>query len=677
MTKEYKHWHCEKDNENIYWARLDKAGASTNSVNHEVLHELSDIVDEVAQGTCQGLVITSNKPKGFIAGADLHYVSQFSAAEDIDAFVKLGQDVYAKLESLSLPTVALINGFCMGGGLEMALACDYRIALEDEGTKLGLPEVNIGIHPGWGGCVRLPKLIGALKAFDVILTGRPIRASAAKRMGFVDEVVPLRQLERAARFYVTHKPAKHSASFFERLTNKPFARKLLAKIFMKKTRAKISPKQYPSPFAAIHCWEHYGIGHKAYEQERRSMVKMAITDTARNLIRVFFLQDKLKELAKVRNIDVKHVHVIGAGVMGGDIAAWCALKGITVTLQDREDKFIAPAIKRAHALYKKKLKKPRLITNALDRLIPDVAGDGIAKADVIIEAIVENLEAKQGLFKQLEQQAKTDAILATNTSSIPLDEISEVLEDRSRLVGIHFFNPVAKMPLVEVVYSRATDQDVKERAQAFVGVVGKLALPVTSSPGFLVNRILMPYLLEAVTLLDEGFSAQAIDKAALKFGMPMGPIELADTVGLDICLSVATNLTSHFGGTVPEVLKRKVAQGDLGRKTGTGYYTYKNGKKVKDKQTESSRNLTTIQDRLILRLVNEGVSCLREGVVENAELLDAGMIFGTGFAPFRGGPIHYAKKRGILHVVEELNKLQEQYGGRFAADAAWEQLEAS
>ena len=355
------------------------------------------------------------------------------------------------------------------------------------------------------------------------------------------------------------------------------------------------------------------------------------------------------------------MHVIGAGIMGGDIAAWCALRGLQVTLQDQNVERIAPAIARAHTLYTKQLRKPRLIQAAMDRLIPDPEGAGLKRADLVIEAVFEQLDVKQALMKEIEAKAPADAIIATNTSSIPLHEINRVMQKPQRLIGIHFFNPVAKMELVEVVYDQKTSGDMIQRACGFVNQIGRLPLPVTSSPGFLINRVLMPYLLEAVQLLEEGYLPEVIDDAACAFGMMMGPIELADTVGLDICLAVAKNLTAHFGGIVPATLQKKVADGHLGRKSKTGgFYRYAKGKIVK-KHVALGQKHPELADRLIATMIKESRMCLDEGVVADADLLDAGMIFATGFAPFRGGPMHYAESmradkhhqtaENIRHVV--------------------------
>lgn len=434
---------------------------------------------------------------------------------------------------------------------------------------------------------------------------------------------------------------------------------------------RVRREHYPAPYAIVDLWEKEGgIGDRAYLKEIDSVEHLVSTGiTAKNLIRAFTLRERLKGFAKGSDFKANHVHVIGAGVMGGDIAAWCALRGLRVTLQDQSYTQIAPAIGRAHALYKKKLRKPRLIQAAMDNLTPDPEGHGIARADVIIEAVFENLAVKQEIMKKVEKLAKKDAIIATNTSSIPLDEMSSVMANPNRLVGIHFFNPVAKMDLVEVVSSTQTSKKVELNSCAFVNQIGKLPLPVKSSPGFLVNRVLMPYLMECVQLLDEGYSAETIDEAALSFGMFMGPVELADTVGLDVGLAVAENLTGHFGGTVPQRLRDMVKEGKLGRKTGQGLYQYKNGKPIK--KQPSTPIPPHIADRLILRMVNESAACLREGVVADADLLDAGMIFGTGFAPFRGGPMNYAKDFGTNNLENLFKTLESKYGERFKVDESF------
>lgn len=661
----YKNWKLETDADQILWVCFDKENASVNTVDRDVMEEFSRILDHLAIDTThKGVIIASAKKKGFIAGADIEQFTKFKDINEATLVLTLGQDILNRLEALKLPVVAMIDGFCLGGGLEIALACHYRVAEESSKTRLGLLEVKLGIHPGWGGTVRLPRLIGAPQALNLILNGHTVSGKVAAKLGFVDAAVPKRQLVHAARYYILNKPPRHKPTFLQALTNQKISRQIIGSYIRKQVAKKVSPSHYPAPFHVLDNWEHVGVDtNAAYEREAKSCGKLFFSETCQNLVRVFFLQDRLKGLAKEGSFAPKHVHVIGAGTMGGDIAAWCAAQGMTVTLQDLESRFIAPAIKRAHALYKEKFKENYLVQKAMDNLIPDVNGYGIPKADIIIEAVIENLEVKQATFKMLEEKAKPQAILATNTSSIPLDEINIVLREPDRLVGIHFFNPVAKMQLVEVVQGQRTSYKSLEKAMQFVRKIDRLPLPVKSSPGFLVNRILMPYMLGAVELVNEGVPMTAIDKAMKNFGMPMGPVSLADTVGLDVCLSVAKYLGQYYGMPVPKALVDLVAQHKLGKKTGEGFYKYdKQGKQIKPQETPYDKPLDDIAKHLVLIMLNESFACLREGVVQDADLLDAGMIFGTGFAPFRGGPIHYAKSQGINELYQQFVKQLEAKG---------------
>jgi len=675
MEKTYQHFKLETDDNNILWLTLDRANASTNSLNREIFDELNQILDDVKQRKLVGMIITSGKAKGFIAGADISQFTELKTKGEAFESIRQAQLVFDKLAALPIPTVAMIKGFCLGGGLELALACRYRVAADTQDTKIGLPETKLGIQPGWGGSVRLPRLVGVMESMKMILPGAVYPAKKCAKIGIVDLAVPERMLKRAAIETILRKPKQKEPAKLSKIMAIKFLRPWVGKLFYRELAAKkINKKHYPAPYAIIANWIQDGAEGNAMENEAKSIAELITTDTSRNLVRIFFLQDRMKGLAKQIKFKPNWVHVIGAGTMGGDIAIWCAGQGLHVTLQDQSAEKIAPAIKRAYQFFQKKFKEPRLIAAAMDRLQPDAAGQGLSRADVIIEAVFENLAVKQAIFKQAEQVAKPTAILASNTSSIPLEEIATALNNPARLVGIHFFNPVDKMPLVEVVCGDNTSDETIAQAAAFVGGISRSPLPVASRPGFLVNRVLMPYLQEAMQLFEEGVPPAVIDAAAIKFGMPMGPITLADKVGLDVCLSVSENLSHYFGGTVPERLRNMVKEGRLGVKSGRGFYEYKNGKQIKIKAPKDSSVASDITDRMILRMLNEAAACLGEKVVADADLLDAGMIFGTGFAPFLGGPIQYAKTRGIKTVIARLEGFAKQYGDRFTPSSAWQDL---
>ena len=675
MSTDYKHWHVRRDENDIAWLHIDKADSSTNVLSAAILNELDQILTELSENLPAGAVILSDKESGFIAGADVKEFTGFENEEDALTAIRRGHSIFNKLEQLACPTVALIHGFCLGGGMELALACKYRVADDEPNTKLGLPEVKLGIHPGFGGTVRAIRVMGALAAMDFMLSGRNLSARNAYRQRLIHYAVPKRHFVNAAISIIKNPPKSKSLPLWIRLTSHKFVRPILGKIMAKKVAARAARAHYPAPYALIDLWVQYGDNEsEMLNREAQSVARLLVGRTAQNLIRVFTLQDELKGLGRDSDYQPRHVHVIGGGVMGGDIAAWCAFCGFTVTIQDRKTEALANVGKRAFGLFTKRLKIKRLITSAMDRLIPDPKGNGLKRADIVIEAIFEDVKVKQDLFKAIESVVKPDTILATNTSSIPLDEISVVLQNPSRLVGLHFFNPVAMMPLVEIVKSPTTDEDIAKKAAAFTKQINRLPLPVTSTPGFLVNRVLMPYLMEAMNLANEGVPLPVIDKAATDYGMPMGPIELADTVGLDICLHVAENLSQHMSIEVPEKLKDMVAHGYLGKKSGRGFYVFNKGKPIKGNVDKDYEPPGDLQDRLILRMLNEIVACLRDKVVASKDQADAGIIFGTGFAPFRGGPFHYIDFRGSEQLTKMLEKLKSRHGERFTLDAGWTEL---
>jgi 3-hydroxyacyl-CoA dehydrogenase/enoyl-CoA hydratase/3-hydroxybutyryl-CoA epimerase len=666
-----EHWRLTRDPDGIAWLTIDKAGASVNSLSRSVLEQFDEQLKHLVTNRPKGLIITSGK-SGFIAGADIKEFTSLSSEAEAFQMIRAGQELMDRLASLPYPTVAAINGFALGGGLEVALACRYRVCVDDSSITLGFPEVQLGVHPGLGGTVRSVQLAGPIAAMDLMLTGRSIRPQQALKMGLVDKIVPREQLAEAARDLALNPRTPRQAGFKNALLNLAPIRAVIAGQMRTKVAKRAKPQHYPAPYKLVDLWQQYGgRGEAAMQAEARSMAHLLMTPTSRNLVRVFFLQERLKAGGKHGTEQAQHVHVVGAGVMGGDIASWCAARGMTVTLQDRGEEYVAPALARARAFFEKRYPDAAKRDSVIARLQGDVEGRGVAKADVVIEAIFENLDAKRELYARLEPQLKPTAVLATNTSSIVLEQLAEKLASPSRLIGLHFFNPVARMPLVEVIRTRESDAAMVQRGQAFARQIDKLAIPCRSAPGFLVNRVLMPYLSEAVRAAEEGISLALIDRAAEDFGMPMGPIELADVVGLDVVTSVGRVFFAE--GDAPGILSTRVAMKHLGKKTGEGFYVWR-GDKPEKPPTEGHRAPGDLQDRLMLALVNEAVAVLREQIVEDADLIDAGVIFGAGFAPFRGGPLQYARTRGVDAVVARLEELRSLHGDRFAPDAGWSLL---
>ncbi|GGD07976.1 3-hydroxyacyl-CoA dehydrogenase NAD-binding domain-containing protein [Halopseudomonas salina] len=681
---ERQHWHFKRDDHNVAWLLMDKADSSANVLSEELLRELDGILDKLASDRPAALVIRSAKASGFCMGADISQFRHLASQDEAVAKLNEAHRVVQKLADLPCPTIAVIHGAALGGGLELALCCDYRLAVP--GAKFGTPEIQLGLHPGLGATVRLPALIPPIDAMTMMLTGKTVHDRKAKSLGLVDQLVEERHVAAAVTAAVQGEidPSEQKA-----WNSKPFEhaipRQLAGKRMRSQAASKAPPEHYPAPEALIELWEeHADNPEKMLHKEVESFARLLQTPTSQNLVRVFFLREKLKAQSKAgleedRDLpELRHIHVIGAGEMGGDIAAWCALQGLRVTLFDMKPEVIAKAVGKAAKLCDSKHLSPARTRDVLDRLIPDLANHGIRHADLVLEAVPEDLEIKRKVYAEVEPQLKPGAILATNTSSIQLEQLRENLQKPERLVGIHFFNPVASMQLVEVVAHDQVSESTLAQARHFVGRIDRLPAPVASAPGFLVNRALTPYLVETICLLDEGVDAEAIDQVALDFGMPMGPVELADQVGLDICLDVAAMLRERLDTeqpATPDWFSRKVEKGDLGRKTGKGLYNWEDGKPQKRDTFDPAPEDTL--DRLILPMLNACQACLREKVIENEDLLDGAMIFATGFAPFRGGPMHYARDRGTEDIAARLRHLQDKHGQRFQPDPGWDQQETA
>jgi 3-hydroxyacyl-CoA dehydrogenase/enoyl-CoA hydratase/3-hydroxybutyryl-CoA epimerase len=638
-------WRFSVDVENIAWAVFDRAGESANALGRRPLEELGAIVEHAErlarERRLAGLVFMSGKENSFIVGADIR---EFDALDTEAKVIEAIRPVLAlldRIEGLPVPVAIAIHGACVGGGLELALACHYRIATRDDKTRVGFPEVRLGLFPGFNGTARSIRQAGALNAMQLMLTGSLIRPAVARAQGFIDQLVDNRhQLRWAARKAVLEKrKSKPAGPLMSLLTVAP-ARRLLANRMRAETRKKVREDHYPAPFRLIDLFEHHGGDYEELKRaETPAFAPLMVSETSRNLRRVFRLSEMLKDQApKGLPFKPRRVHVIGAGTMGADIVGWCVVSGMEVSLQDISEEQIRKGMEAQGKLFARKLRSRTERDAAKARFLADPRGENISRADLVIEAVVERLEVKQQLFQAIEPRLKPGAVLATNTSSLMLEDIARPLADPGRLIGLHFFNPVAQMPLVEVVRGAQTREEEVQKGAAFVTAIDKLPLVVKSVPGFLVNRVLAPYMMQAMQRVERGEEKEKIDEAARTFGMPMGPIELADTVGLDICAHVGRILK-----LAPEdsELDRMVRAGHLGKKTGRGFYVWKDGKPEKAEKAYDKGELERLGRALIEPLIAECERCRDEGVVASADLVDAGVIFGTGFAPFRGGPLHY------------------------------------
>ena len=652
-----KDWRFSVDREGIAWAIFDREGESANALGRRPLEELGVIVEHVESrartGEIKGLVFMSGKAKNFIVGADIREFDALDTETKVIEAIRPVNAMLDRIERMPVPVVCAIHGACVGGGLELALACHYRIATRDDSTRVGFPEVKLGLFPGFNGTARSIRQVGPLTAMQNMLTGSLLRAPVARALGYIDELVNNRhQLRWAARKAVLQRRKSKPAGLFKSVLAKWPIRGLLAKKLRTETAKKVREDHYPAPFRLIDLFETHGGNLEALKHaETRAFAPLMVSPTARNLCRVFRLMEMLKDQAP-KDLGWKplRVHVIGAGTMGADIAGWCVASGMEVSLQDISPEQIKKGIEAQEKLFARKFKTKAQRDAAKARLIADPQGRNIGRADVVIEAVVEKLEVKQEVFKSIEHKLKPGAVLATNTSSIMIEDIARPLSDPGRLIGLHFFNPVSRMPLVEVVRGEASREEELKKGAAFVTAIDKLPLIVKSVPGFLVNRVLAPYLTGAMQRLQAGEEKEKIDEAARTFGMPMGPIELADTVGLDVCAHVGRILNFGEGGTE---LDRMVSQGKLGKKSGEGFYVWKDGKPQKADKTYDKAELERLGRELVAPLIAECERCRDEGVVASADLIDAGVIFGTGFAPFRGGPLHYKATEAAAEAGEQ------------------------
>lgn len=652
---------------------FNRAGSSANVFDHATLDELREQLDFIeSDSQLKGVIFISAKHSIFIAGLDLKIIGKNPSVNEVREIIGFGQNLFNRIAALKIPTVAAIHGAAVGGGYEISLACDWRIASPDRATKIGLPETKIGLLPAWGGSTRLPRLIGLSKALDIILGGKTVAAKLALKLGMIEDVVPAENLTTfAARKIQQGKPQGKN----HWLTNNSIAAALIVKKLrpelLKKTRG-----HYPAVLKAFDVVMR-GISKSVSESlalEREGIVELVQSDGCRNLLRIFFLQERAKKLsvAKIETKPISRTAVVGAGVMGAGIAQWLSARGLPVILRDINAEQIARGMSGIAKIYRDGVKRhvfsEREARDGLDRIYPATAEVPLRHADLIVEAAVENLELKKKIFARLDVLAGDETILATNTSALPVSELASGTQKPERVLGLHFFNPVHRMQLVEIVAARQTSPEILQRAVKFAQRIGKLPVVVKDSPGFLVNRILMPYLIEAGNLFESGATIQNLDEVMLDFGMPMGPMRLIDEVGVDVSLHVAQTLAAHFGGrmSIPAVLRKMMEGKLLGRKNGRGFYLHEKGKEacpnpetisfVKN-QTAAGLSREELQERMVFLMVNEAARCLEEQIVSEPADVDFAMIMGTGFAPFRGGPLRYADSLGAEKIVGGMENL--------------------
>ena len=667
----------------VIW--FDLPGEKVNKFSSTVMIEFSALIDDLARSTdIRKVVFASAKSSIFIAGADVTEFTRATSEDQAREYVRLGQQVFQKLAKLPQVTVAAINGACLGGGCEMAISCDWRVMSDSPKAVIGVPEVKLGIFPAWGGTTKLPRLIGLPAALDLILTGKMLDGKRAKRTGLVDEVVaPAILLDVAKRFADRGKRRERGRTKFY-IEGNPIARRF---IFAKARQGVMQQThgQYPAPLKAIDVME-YGMGadvERGLEREAMEVAPLIRGDVAQNLVRIFFLmEDAKKDRIKAKARDVETVGVLGAGVMGGGIAQIVADKtDADVRMRDINWKAISGGLQAASKLWRKKLERRRITRGEMQRKLARITGTtdwtGFARADMIIEAVIEKLDVKQQVLSEFESIAKPDAIFASNTSTIPITDIAAKAKSPENVVGMHFFNPVDRMPLVEVIRGQQTSDVAAVTVANFARKLGKTVVYCNDGPGFIVNRILGPYMNEAGFLLEEGNSIETIDKAMVDFGMPMGPMALLDEVGIDVAAKVGDILSKAFADRMSarsRVVDVLYQDKRFGKKNGRGLYVYSDGKrKGPDASVYQLLGVTphradprTVVERTVLAMVNEAAMILNEKIAGSAADLDLAMIMGTGFPPFRGGLLRYADSLGARSIVARLEDLASKLGPRFA-----------
>jgi 3-hydroxyacyl-CoA dehydrogenase / enoyl-CoA hydratase / 3-hydroxybutyryl-CoA epimerase len=672
---------------------FDAYQEKANKLSTPMMLRFFELLLEVeADKSIGAIVVLSRKPTIFIAGADLNEISTFATVDNAaESLMKL-QAVFTYLEKLPLPSIAAIHGACMGGATELSLSCDYRMATDAPETKIGLPETQLGILPGWGGTQRMPRLLGLEKSLDLILTGRAVDGKSAKRMGLVDKLVPKEFLEEKAFAWALELAKSKEKRVIDRnlkerlLETVPGGKWLIFDQAKKKLLEK-TKGNYPAPLKALEVIrETYGGDLQAgLKIEAKGFAELVKTPEAKNLISLFFLSDKVKRdkgtTAGAVAKEIKHAGVLGAGVMGGGIAQLFSAKGIRVRMKDVQWPALAKGFQHAYKIFKKQVDrrkmKPSDLDNAMDRIEGTTSFSGFKHLDLVIEAIVEDLNIKKAVFKELEGAVSKDTVLATNTSSLSVTAIGEGSAHPQRVVGMHFFNPVDKMPLVEVIRGKESTDEAVATVFQLAKRLGKTPIVVKDSPGFVVNRILGPYLNEAIYLLTEGVGVSEMDHIMEKFGMPMGPCALLDEVGIDVASKVSKVLYGAFGDRMkpPAVMDLITAEKRYGKKTGKGIYLYENGKKGSEDPTlltklgitkkSDAPGADIVEKRLVYLMINEAARCLEEGLVREVSDIDVGMIYGTGFAPFRGGLLRYADTVGPEAISSDLEIFVRNYGPRF------------